>query len=70
MSHLWEPIQHFYRPLAFYLWSEAMAGLTHVFLVCAGFRCRAFMGVAYYVRNMGARSRYEMHGIRGSTQDV
>jgi hypothetical protein len=57
MSHLWEPIQHFWRPLAFYLWSEAMAGLTHVALLSAGFRARACRGVTYYVANMEEKEK-------------
>jgi hypothetical protein len=57
MSHLWEPIRHFWRPLSFYLWSEAMAGLTHVALTCAGFRARASRGVTYYVANMPQQAR-------------
>ncbi|KAG2501920.1 hypothetical protein HYH03_000418 [Edaphochlamys debaryana] len=48
MSHLWEPVRAFYRPLWFYAGVEVLIALKHCMLLAAGFRAHRYEGLVYY----------------------
>ncbi|KAG2439527.1 hypothetical protein HXX76_004880 [Chlamydomonas incerta] len=48
MSHLWQPVRAFWRPLGFYAGVELLVGLKHVMLLAAGFRPYRVGGLRYY----------------------
>lgn len=58
MSHLWEPMRHMYRPLAFYLSMEGAAYMGHVMLRAVGFQKREWLGMVYYVKGLSSQDRY------------
>ncbi len=45
-----QPLRHVYRPLAFYVSMELLAGLTWVMLAAVGFRRRKVLGTTVYYR--------------------
>ncbi|GBF96822.1 hypothetical protein Rsub_09678 [Raphidocelis subcapitata] len=50
MGHLWDPLSHMWRPLAFYVAMEAAAAAKNAALLAAGFRRRRCGQITYYVR--------------------
>jgi len=52
MTHIWEPLQCNWRPAAFYMMGEVMAGLKHVLLLAAGFTCWSWNSFTYYTRDI------------------
>ncbi|GFR43461.1 hypothetical protein Agub_g4544 [Astrephomene gubernaculifera] len=48
MTHLWEPVRCFYRPLIFYAGVELLMLLKHVMLRAAGFKAYTMNGMRYY----------------------
>ncbi|EFJ53114.1 hypothetical protein VOLCADRAFT_115694 [Volvox carteri f. nagariensis] len=54
MTHLWEPVRCFYRPLAFYAGVEVLIALKHVMLLAAGFRAHMYQGMLYYTYGLPA----------------
>ncbi|GLC43385.1 hypothetical protein PLESTF_000427800 [Pleodorina starrii] len=54
MTHLWEPVRCFPRPLAFYAGVEVLIALKHVMLQAAGFRAHMHQGLRYYTYGLPA----------------
>lgn len=54
MSHLWDPVPHIYRPLAFYLVMELLALVSHVILTVCRFQRHELEGNPYYTFNLPA----------------
>ncbi|KAG2445181.1 hypothetical protein HYH02_008649 [Chlamydomonas schloesseri] len=48
MSHLWQPVRAFWRPLGFYVGVELLVGLKHVMMLAAGFTPYMVGGLRYY----------------------
>lgn len=67
MTHLWDDLPHLYRPLAFYLFMEGVAGLTAAMLAAAGFERHTLKGHTYYTLHLGRAAAERpilfLHGV-------
>ncbi|KXZ52317.1 hypothetical protein GPECTOR_10g949 [Gonium pectorale] len=74
MTHLWEPVRCFYRPLFFYAGVELLILLKHVMMLAAGFRAHMHSGMRYYTYGLpaptagGAANALRSPGGRGRRQ--